>query len=448
MNNTPINIIGAGLAGSEAAYQLLRRGYAVNLYEMRPHVQTPAHTGGGFAELVCSNSLRANNVENAVGLLKEEMRRLDSLIMQAADATSVPAGGALAVDREQFSAYIEQRLSAFPALTVIREEVQQFPEGPVIVAAGPLASAALSQRISELAGDEQLYFHDAIAPIVDASSINMDIAFFASRYGKGEGDDYLNCPFTEQQYKHFYQQLINAELHPLHDFEQEKHFSGCMPIESMARYSEDSIRFGPLKPVGLPLPGSTEDEPKEAYAIVQLRKENAAGTMFNLVGFQTRLTYGEQQRVFRLIPGLEQAEFFRLGSMHRNTYINAPQQLDEFMRLKKLPRLRFAGQITGVEGYVESAASGLLAGVFTAFEQCGTEPPLFPRETALGALLSFTQQKSADYQPMNINYGLFPPLQQRIKQKRERFAALSARALQSLEQFCGQVDINNAAANR
>ncbi len=440
MTKHEVQIIGAGLAGCEAAYQLLKRGFAVCLYEMRPQVLTPAHTGGGFAELVCSNSLRANNIENAVGLLKEEMRRCGSLIMQAADATAVPAGGALAVDRHRFSAYIEEKLRSFPRLRLVRNEVRQLPEGPLIVAAGPLASPALSEVLQNLSGQDALYFHDAIAPIVDASTINMEIAFFASRYNKGDGQDYLNCPFTREQYQAFYQELIAAAVHPLHDFEQEKHFSGCMPIESMARYGEDAIRYGPLKPVGLALP-NVDGEKKEAYAVVQLRKENLDGTMYNMVGFQTRLTYGEQKRVFRMIPGLEQAEFFRLGSMHRNTYINAPRLLDGYLRLKTEPRIRFAGQITGVEGYVESAACGLLAGIFSAFEQAGCAAPHFPRETALGSLLAFTQQEKDNYQPMNINFGLFPPLQQRLRNKKERFAALAARALSAIDAFCAELEL-------
>lgn len=433
--HTPeITIIGAGLAGAEAAYQLLRRGIAVRLLEMRPARLTPAHTGGGFAELVCSNSLRAAQLENAVGLLKEEMRRLDSLIIAAADATRVPAGGALAVDRRAFSAWVEQRLLAFPALTVERREAVELPPGPLLIAAGPLASPGLSETIRSLTGTAQLYFHDAIAPIVDAASIDTSIAFFASRYGKGAGDDYLNCPFDEAQYQAFYQALVTAERYPLHDFEQEKHFSGCMPIETMARFGVDAIRFGPLKPVGLALPAGGE-----AYAVVQLRKEDAAGSMYNLVGFQTRLRRGEQARVFRMIPGLEQAVFLRYGAMHRNTYLNAPRLLDATLRLRAAPRIRFAGQITGVEGYVESAASGLLAGVFAAHELLGRPQPQFPRETALGGLLAFTQTEKDDYQPMNINFGLLPPLAGRFRGKREKNAALAARALAALDTMKGQL---------
>ena len=429
METRPVTIIGGGLAGCEAAWQLLRRGVPVILYEMRPGRTTPAHKGGGLAELVCSNSLRAASVENAVGLLKEEMRRVGSLIMAAADATSVPAGGALAVDRHRFSAFIEQQLTSCPGLTLIREEVTALPEGEVIIAAGPLASPALSAVIAGLTGREQLFFHDAIAPIVDAASIDMSKAFFASRYGKGEGSDYLNCPFDREEYLAFYRELVAAEVHPLHDFEEEKHFTGCMPIESMARFGPETICHGPLKPVGLTLPGGGE-----AYAVVQLRKENAAGTMYNLVGFQTRLTQGEQRRVFRMIPGLEQAEFLRYGAMHRNTYIDAPKLLDDCLRLRSEPRLSFAGQITGVEGYVESAACGLLAGVFAAFRALGRPRPVFPRESALGSLLAFTHTPKDDYQPMNVNFGLFPPLSVKFRSKKEKFSLLSARALAAVDQ--------------
>ncbi|MBQ3286997.1 MAG: methylenetetrahydrofolate--tRNA-(uracil(54)-C(5))-methyltransferase (FADH(2)-oxidizing) TrmFO [Firmicutes bacterium] len=426
----PVTIIGGGLAGCEAAYQLLRRGLPVRLYEMRPGKTTPAHKGGGLAELVCSNSLRAASVENAVGLLKEEMRRLGSLIMEAADATAVPAGSALAVDRHKFSAFIEERLTAFPGLELIRQEVTFLPEGEVIIAAGPLASPGLSRVIANLTGREQLFFHDAIAPIVDASTIDMEKAFFASRYGKGEGSDYLNCPFDKEQYLAFYYELVNAQVHPLHDFEKEKHFSGCMPIESMARFGPETICHGPLKPVGLELPSGGE-----AYAVVQLRKENIEGSMYNLVGFQTRLTQGEQRRVFRMIPGLEQAEFLRYGAMHRNTYIDSPKLLTEDLRLIAEPRLSFAGQITGVEGYVESAASGLMAGIFAAYRRLGLERPVFPRESALGSLLAFTHTPKDDFQPMNVNFGLFPPLLTQFRSKKEKFSLLSQRALESIDSF-------------
>ena len=425
-------VIGAGLAGCEAAWQLAKRGVPVRLYEMRPNKQTAAHTGGGFAELVCSNSLRANNIENAVGLLKEEMRRLDSLIMRAADYAAVPAGGALAVDRARFSAYIEEQLTASPLIEVVREEVTELPDTLTVVAAGPLASQPLAEKIAALTEGQQLFFHDAIAPIVAADSINMDIAFFASRYGKGDGTDYLNCPMDKEQYTRFYTELINAELAPLHDFEKEHLFSGCMPIEAMAKLGEDTMRFGPLKPVGLELPGGGQ-----AYAVVQLRKENIAADAYNLVGFQTRLRYPEQKRVFSLIPGLENAEFLRLGSMHRNTYINSPKVLlaDGSGRLKAKPNLLFAGQISGVEGYVESAASGLVAGINAALLHQGAETVVFPRETALGALISHTTTPTADFQPMNVNFGLIPPPEMRIRGKAEKNAYLAKRALEALEAF-------------
>lgn len=430
-----VNIIGAGLAGSEAAYQLARRGVPVRLYEMRPGKLTPAHKGGGFAELVCSNSLRAAQITNAVGLLKEEMRQLDSLVMRAADATSVPAGAALAVDREQFSAYIEQELRNHPLVTVCEEEVTAIPEGLTIIAAGPLASPALSEVIADLCGEEHLFFHDAIAPIIDAASIDMNTAFYASRYGKGDGYDYLNCPMNKEQYQQFYQQLVTAEVTPLHHFEQEKHFAGCMPIESMARYGEDAIRFGPMKPVGLELPGGGE-----AYAVVQLRKENKQGSAYNMVGFQTRLRQGEQRRVFHMIPGLEQAEFLRYGSMHRNTYINAPKLLDSSMRLHGHPNILFAGQISGVEGYVESASSGLMTGIFAAALARDIEPPSFPDTTAHGALLRFLQAGCGNFQPSNINFGLFVPLSEKTKlKKKDKYAKYAQRALEAIALFKDQL---------
>lgn len=396
---------------------------------------TPAHSGGGFAELVCSNSLRAAQITNAVGLMKEEMRRLGSLIMEAADATAVPAGAALAVDRTLFSEYIEEKLRRHSLLTVVNEEVVALPEGPTIIAAGPLASPALSKVLAELCGEEHLFFHDAIAPIVDASTINTDIAFFASRYGKGEGSDYLNCPMNKEQYLEFYQQLVSAEVTPLHDFEQEKHFAGCMPIESMARYGQDVIRFGPMKPVGLELPGGGE-----AYAVVQLRRENSAGSAYNLVGFQTRLRQGEQKRVFRLIPGLEQAEFLRYGSMHRNTYINAPRLLDAHLRLRGQEQLFFAGQISGVEGYVESASSGLMAGIFAAAVVKNKPLPEFPSTSAHGAMLRFLQTGCGNFQPSNINFGLFVPLEGKKKlKKKDKYEKYANRALDAIEQFKEQL---------
>jgi methylenetetrahydrofolate--tRNA-(uracil-5-)-methyltransferase len=426
-----VNIIGAGLAGSEAAYQLASRDVPVRLYEMRPATMTPAHKTGAFAELVCSNSLRAASLANAVGLLKEEMRRLDSLIIAAADATTVPAGGALAVDRARFSAAVEYVLQNDPRIEIINEEVREIPAGLTIIAAGPLASPALSFAISELCGKAYLFFHDAIAPIIDSASINIRTAFFASRYGKGDGDDYLNCPMNQDQYQRFWRELVQAEVTPLHDFEAEKHFSGCMPIESMARFGEDAIRFGPLKPVGLVKPDGWP-----AYAVVQLRREDRAGTAFNMVGFQTRLKQSEQRRVFRLIPGLEDAEFLRYGSMHRNTYINAPRLLDGYMRLRGRENIIFAGQINGVEGYVESAASGLMAGMFAAAMAQGRPLPDFPEQSALGSLLRFLQHNADDFQPSNINFSLFLPLGTGTKlSKQEKGQKYAERALAAIDAF-------------
>ncbi|NLF80431.1 MAG: methylenetetrahydrofolate--tRNA-(uracil(54)-C(5))-methyltransferase (FADH(2)-oxidizing) TrmFO [Clostridia bacterium] len=429
----PVTIIGAGLAGSEAAYQLLRRGIPVRLYEMRPDVMTPAHSSGNFAELVCSNSLRAAAATNAVGLLKEEMRRLGSLIIAAADANAVPAGSALAVDRRLFSLTVEQTLRAHPLLTVVNEEMRDIPAGGglTIIAAGPLPSPALSRTIADLTGEDHLFFHDAIAPIIDADSIDIKAAFFASRYGKGSGDDYLNCPMGKAQYRSFWQALVHAEVTPLHDFEQEKHFAACMPVESMARYGEDALRFGPLKPVGLELP-----QGGEAYAVVQLRRENREGSAYNMVGFQTRLRHWEQRRVFQMIPGLQDAEFLRYGSMHRNTYINAPRLLDGAFRLKQRPEILFAGQISGVEGYVESAASGLMAGIFAAALMFGEPLPQFPRESAHGALLHHLSNSAGNFQPSNVNFSLFPPVATTVRQgKAGRNLAYSERALQAIDDF-------------
>lgn len=420
-----ITIIGAGLAGCEAAWQAAKRGVPVSLHEMKPLKFSPAHSMEGLAELVCSNSLRGESLENAVGLLKEELRRAGSLFMAAADATRVPAGGALAVDRELFSGYITDKIAAHPLIELVRGEVTDIPgEGLVVIASGPLTSDALAGRIGVLTGP-YLYFYDAIAPIVEADSVDMTKAFPASRYGKGEGDDYLNCPLTEEEYKAFVAALLAAEKVPARAFEKVVHFEGCMPVEEMAERGIDTLRFGPMKPVGLVDP-RTGAEP---YAVVQLRQENRDGTMFNLVGFQTKLTWPEQRRVFRMIPGLEQAEFGRLGSMHRNTYINAPQLLLPTCQMKEEPRLLFAGQITGVEGYVESAASGFLAGVNAARLVRGREPVVPPATTALGSLVGhITNAEARHFQPMNVNYGLFPALPGKVK-KKERRARLAERAL-------------------
>jgi methylenetetrahydrofolate--tRNA-(uracil-5-)-methyltransferase len=431
MDAERITIIGAGLAGCEAAWQAAERGVRVTLHEMKPARFSPAHNLPGFAELVCSNSLRGESLENAVGLLKEELRRAGALFMAASDATRVPAGGALAVDREEFSRFITARIEAHPLIDVVRGEVTDIPaEGVVIIASGPLTSAALADRLRALSGD-YLYFYDAIAPIVAADSIDQAMVFRASRYGKGEGDDYLNCPLDEEKYEAFVAELRAADKVPYREFEKVVHFEGCMPIEEMAERGRETLRFGPMKPVGLSDPRTG----REPHAVVQLRLENREGTMYNLVGFQTRLTYPAQRRIFRMIPGLERVEFVRLGSMHRNTFINAPQLLAATLQLRKEPRLLFAGQISGVEGYVESAACGFLAGVNGARLASGKKLVVPPPSTALGALIGhITNTDARHFQPMNVNYGLFPELPGRVK-KKERRGLLAARALEALEKW-------------
>ncbi|NLZ36828.1 MAG: methylenetetrahydrofolate--tRNA-(uracil(54)-C(5))-methyltransferase (FADH(2)-oxidizing) TrmFO [Clostridiales bacterium] len=427
-------IIGAGLAGCEAAWQAAKRGVKVTLFEMKPYRYSPAHKSEGFAELVCSNSLRAMAVTNAVGLLKEEMRALGSLIIEAADATSVPAGAALAVDREKFSEYITDKISSEPNIKVIREEVKKIPDSPCIVASGPLTDGELAEEITSLCG-APLNFYDAVAPIVDASSIDYDKAFFASRWNKGDDGDYLNCPMEKDEYKAFYDALVSAETVPMDAADDGlKVFEGCMPVETMAKRGEDTIRFGPLKPVGITNPKND----KRYYAIVQLRAENRAKTMYNLVGFQTRLTWPEQRRVFRLIPGLEGAEFLRYGVMHRNSYIDSPRLLDSLYMLKSRPGLWFAGQLAGVEGYVESASSGLVAGLAAATHIRGTEPPQFPRYTATGALSGYISDPfAADFQPMNINFGIMeePDTMSALtgKQKHDKRARAEKRAEAALK---------------
>ncbi|MCL2817907.1 MAG: methylenetetrahydrofolate--tRNA-(uracil(54)-C(5))-methyltransferase (FADH(2)-oxidizing) TrmFO [Clostridiales bacterium] len=423
-------VIGGGLAGAEAAWQAAERGVEVTLFEMRPGKMTPAHSGGGLAELVCSNSLRASSTANAVGLLKEEMRRLGSLVMRAADACSVPAGAALAVDRARFSQYIERELEGHPLVKIVRQECLALSPGLAVVASGPLTSPALAQEISELCGGA-LFFHDAIAPIIAGDSVDMETAFWASRYDEGEGGDYLNCPMNKEQYEVFYEALRAAELHPLHDFEKEKNFEGCLPLEILAGRGKDTLRFGPMKPVGLSLP----DRRGEPYAVVQLRREDAQGSMFNLVGFQTRLKRAEQERVFRLIPGLERAEFLRYGAMHRNTYIDSSRLLRPDLRFKSREDLLFAGQITGVEGYVESAACGLAAGINGARLAMNAETAVFPAETALGALLRYITTPNKDFQPMNVTFGLLPPLERRVRHKKEKNALIAQRALEALDSF-------------
>lgn len=434
--NTELTIIGAGLAGCEAAWQAAQRGVAVTLHEMKPEKYSPAHHLPGLAELVCSNSLRGDSLENAVGLLKEELRRGGSLVMEAAEATRVPAGGALAVDRKLFSAYVTARITGHPLIRLKQGEVQSIPaEGTVIIASGPLTSDLLAASLSGLTGD-RLYFYDAIAPIVTADSMDRDKVFAASRYGKGDGDDYLNCPLSQKEYRAFVEELNKGEKVAAREFEKLVHFEGCMPVEELAGRGEDTLRFGPMKPVGLTDP-RTGIEP---HAVIQLRAENREKTMYNLVGFQTKLTWPEQRRIFRTIPGLERAEFVRLGSMHRNTFINAPALLLPTQQLKSDPRIFFAGQITGVEGYVESAGSGFLAGITASRLLKGIpDPAVPPAETALGALVShITNADVRHFQPMNVNYGLFPDLEERVK-KKERRGKLAERALASLSGWLEQV---------
>lgn len=429
MTTEKVTVIGAGLAGSEAAWQLAERGIQVTLYEMRPQASSPAHHTEQFAELVCSNSLRAANIENAVGLLKEEMRRMNSLIMTCADATAVPAGGALAVDRHKFSAMVTATLEAHPNVRVVREEVTSIPdEGIVIIATGPLTAPVLGEKIKALTGSNDFYFYDAAAPIVTAESLNYDKVFAASRYDKGDAD-YLNCPMTKEEYEAFWQALTTAEVVQPKEFEKEIYFEGCMPVEIMAARGVDTLRFGPLKPVGL----VDKRTGVESYAVVQLRKENKDATMFNLVGFQTHLKWGEQKRVFQMIPGLEQAEFVRYGVMHRNTYINSPELLNHAFQLKKEPRLFFAGQMTGVEGYLESAASGLMAGLQAMRYGRGEALIDFPKTTAMGGLSHYiSAYEGSNFQPMNINFGIMEPWPGKIRKKKEKNARIAARALEEL----------------
>ena len=433
MTISPVHVIGAGLAGCEAVTQLTRHGIPVILHEMRPIKSDEAHKTAYFAELVCSNSLRAGNIENAVGLLKEEMRRLGSLIMQKADEHQVPAGGALAVDRDGFAAAVTEAVKANPLVTVIHEEVTDLEslEGTVIVASGPLTSDALFADIKKLLKSDYLHFFDAAAPIVTADSLDYDKVYRASRYDKG-GADYLNCPFyTKEEYVAFWEALCNAESAPVKDFEHDV-FEACMPIEEMAARGEDTMRFGPLKPVGLIDPRNG----KEAYAVVQLRQDNAAASLYNLVGFQTHLKWPEQRRVFGMIPGLENAEFVRFGVMHKNTYLNSPQLLDKHFNLRNNKRFYFAGQMTGVEGYVESAASGLMAGLAAARAVLELPEVEFPDVTAHGALANYISNPAIEnFQPMNINFGLIPPLTVRIRKKREKNAQIAARALEALDGF-------------
>ena len=426
-----VNVIGAGLAGSEAAWQIANRGVKVRLYEMRPVKQTPAHHTENFAELVCTNSLRANQLTNGVGLLKEEMRQLNSVVMQAADKHNVPAGGALAVDRDSFSKAITTAVKNHPNIEVITEEVTSIPSGLTVVATGPLTSDLLAKEIVKFTGDDGLYFYDAAAPIVAKDSLDMDKVYLKSRYDKGEAA-YLNCPMTEEEFTAFHKELVNAEMAELHDFEDEKFFEGCMPIEEMASRGAKTMLFGPLKPVGLEDPKTG----KEPFAVVQLRQDNAVGDLYNIVGFQTHLKWGEQKRVFSMIPGLENARFVRYGVMHRNTYLRSPEMMTATYQTKARSDLFFAGQMTGVEGYVESAASGLYAGINAARLALGQEPVVFPTETMMGAMAHYiTHASKKNFQPINANFGIVPRLKQKIRDKRERNLQLSQRALTILDAF-------------
>lgn len=424
-----INVIGAGLAGSEAAWQAAQAGVAVKLYEMRPNKSTEAHHTNNFAELVCTNSLRGNNLTNAVGVLKEEMRRLDSVIITSADKTAVPAGGALAVDRDDFSELVTKRVKEHPLVTVIEEEITEIPDGITVIATGPLTSEPLSKAIQAFNGSEGFYFYDAAAPIVDKSTINMDKVYLKSRYDKGEAA-YLNCPMNEEEFYAFRDALVNAEVAPLKEFEKEKFFEGCMPIEVMAGRGPKTMLFGPMKPVGLEDPKTG----KRPYAVIQLRQDNAAASLYNIVGFQTHLKWGEQKRVFRMIPGLEEAEFVRYGVMHRNSFMNSPELLQQTYQSKKREDLFFAGQMTGVEGYVESAASGLMAGINAAKLAKGEAPIIMPQETTIGSMAYYiTHAEGKHFQPMNANFGLLPELPERIRDKKSRYEALANRALAALE---------------
>lgn len=426
-----VNVIGAGLAGSEAAWQIAQAGVDVNLYEMRPVKMTPAHHTSNFAELVCTNSLRANQITNAVGLLKEEMRQLHSIIIQSADATAVPAGGALAVDREPFSELVTQKLTSNPHIHVANEELSAFPDGITVVATGPLTAPGLAQAIVDLNGEAGLSFFDAAAPILDANTINEDIVYKKSRYDRGEAA-YLNCPMTKDEFLTFYQALVSAEVAEGHDFEKMTVFEGCMPIEVMAKRGIKTMLFGPLKPVGLEDPRTG----KEPYAVVQLRQDNAAASLYNMVGFQTHLKWGEQKRVFRLIPGLENVQIIRYGVMHRNTFMKSPVVLEPTYASKRRPDLFFAGQMTGVEGYVESAASGLIAGINGARIALGETPLIFPETTAMGSMAHYITHTSAHhFQPMNANFGIMPALTVKVRNKKERNQQLADRALKDLATF-------------
>ena len=426
-----VTVLGAGLAGSECAWQLAKRGIRVRLWEMKPEKMSPAHQSPYFGELVCSNSLRSDELTNAVGLLKAEMRAMDSLVMASADANKVAAGGALAVDREGFARQITETLEQHPNVEIIRREALDIPNGEVVIATGPLSSDAIAEKIAALCPDSDLHFYDAVAPIVTLDSVDMDSAFFASRYDKGTAD-YVNCPMDKEEYLAFVKELVSAKEAPVHGFDDGGVFEGCMPVEVMARRGVDTLRYGPMKPVGLIDPRTG----RENYAVVQLRRDNADGTIYNIVGFQTHLTWGEQKRVFSMIPALRNAEFVRYGVMHRNTYLNSPKLLDRYYRLRSDTRISFAGQMTGVEGYVESAASGMLVGIETAARVLGLESVDFPQETAIGALgLYISGGSVGDFQPMNINFGIIKPLEYRVKGKRNKNAEISNRSLAIIEQL-------------
>ena len=423
-----ITIIGGGLAGAEAAYQIAKRGIKVKLYEMKPTKYSDAHNNPNLAEIVCSNSFKSNSITNACGLLKEELRMLDSLLIKIADQTAVPAGQALAVDREIFAKQVTEHLEKMENIEIIREEVSSLPEeGIVIIATGPLTSEKLSKEISKITGQDKLYFYDAAAPIVSKDSINMNIAFYGDRYGKGDAN-YINLPMNKEQYEAFYQALVHAEVIELHEFEKREIFEGCMPIEVMAKRGEDTIRFGPLKPVGFTNP----HDGSRPYAVVQLRQDNQQATIYNLVGFQTNLKFGEQKRVLSMIPGLENAEFVKYGVMHRNTFINSPQLLNNTYQLKKEERIYFAGQITGVEGYVESISSGLLAGINAANQLQGKTKVQFSKTTMIGCLAQYIATENEKFQPMNANFGILPELEEKIRDKKLRYEKLASRAIEEI----------------
>ncbi len=434
----PVSVVGAGLAGCEAAWTLAQAGVPVRLYEMKPHHYTPAHHYEGFAELICSNSLKAARVGSAAGMLKEEMRMLGSLTMEAAEQTAVSAGGALAVDRERFSDYITEQIKSHPNITVIHQRVDEIPEGPTIIASGPLTDSVLAKSIQQLCGAQYLSFFDAAAPIVTFDSLDQDKVFFAARYGRGEAD-YINCPMDRGQYERFYQALVEAESVELHEFEKQdfKVYEGCMPVEVMAKRGADTLRYGPLKPVGLTDPHTG----RRPWAVVQLRSENREGTLYNLVGFQTNLRFPEQKRVFSLIPGLEHAEFVRYGVMHRNTFLDSPRLLTSAFCMKEHPELYFAGQMTGVEGYVESAASGILAGKNMVRALMGKQPLLLPADCMLGALSRYiSDEQVVDFQPMGSNMGILPPWPERVKDKTVRYEKIAQRGLSHLREYLEQVD--------